>query len=57
MVDPTVLITLGAMTSGAVAFGLRVEHRLTRLEDKMDIMLKNNGIEPKDCCKPKGKRK
>jgi len=48
MLEPVILGLLGTMTAGAVAFGFKVEHRLTRVETKMDGLLKKNGLEPSD---------
>lgn len=44
------IVVLGAW----VAYMVRTEHRLTRLETKMDMLLDHNGINPKDSLK-KGK--
>jgi len=48
MLEPVILGLLGTVTAGAVGFGFKVEHRLTRLETKMDGLLKKNGLEPGD---------
>ena len=41
------------VVGAAVFFALRVEHRLTRLETKLDSLLNKNGIDPKSCTKSK----
>lgn len=56
MLEPVILGLLGTMTAGAVAFGFKVEHRLTRVETKMDGLLRKNGLEPRDYV-PKNNRK
>ena len=33
------------------------EHRLTRIETKLDLWLERNGINPKDCIKEVGRGK
>jgi len=38
---------------GFVVHTLRVEHRLTRLETKVDTVLEKNGIDPKKIAKEK----
>ena len=37
-----------AMTSLQYRYNLRQEHRLTRLETKVDLLLSSNGIDPKE---------
>ena len=46
---PVILGLVGTMTAGGVAFGFRVEHRMTKMECKVDAIVKKNGMEPKDC--------
>jgi len=48
MLEPAILGLLGTMTTGIIVFGLKFEHRLTRVECKVDAIVKKNGIEPGD---------
>lgn len=48
-----ILVVAIPIVGGVIFFTLRVEHRLTRLETKLDTLLKNNGIDPKNCVKAK----
>jgi hypothetical protein len=44
------LLGSGIAVLGAwIAYMVRTEHRLTRLETKMDMLLNHNNIDPKSC--------
>jgi len=49
MIEVAILGLLGVMAGIAIPISLRWENRLTRVEAKMDAMLKHDGIEPGDC--------
>jgi len=43
-----ILATVVPIITGFGIFCLRVEHRLTKLETKVDTLLNHNGINPKE---------
>lgn len=45
----------GVMLAVFVPILIKGEHRLTRLECKVDAILKSNGVDPEDCIKSKSK--
>jgi len=47
----------GVIVAVFVPMGIRFEHRITRVETKLDSLLDHNGINPKDCDKKKPKSK
>lgn len=55
MVETFIITIMGVMLPTVIVMSIRTEHRLTRLETKMDSLLKKNGIEPQDCLPSKKK--
>lgn len=49
MIEGAILGLLGVMLTGGVAFGFRVEHRMTKVECIVDAIAKKNGIVPEAC--------
>jgi len=49
MIEAAILGLLGIMGAGGVAFGIRVEHRMTKVECIVDAIAKKNGIVPEAC--------
>ena len=46
-----IISTVIPIFSGFAIFALRIEHRLTKVETKVDTLLNHNGVNPKDCKK------
>ena len=46
----------GIVVAVFVPLFLRFEHRVTKLEGKVDSLLKHNGIDPENGSKPKRRR-
>lgn len=46
----------GVIIAVFVPLSIRFEHRITRLEDKVDRLLTKDGINPSDCVKKKTRR-
>lgn len=40
---------VGIVMAVFVPLGIRFEHRITKVETKIDMLLDHNGIDPKDC--------
>lgn len=49
MIEAAILGLLGIIVAGGVAFGIRVEHRITMVECILDAVAKKNGIVPEAC--------
>lgn len=47
---------VGIVMAVFVPLGIKFEHRLTKVEVKIDALLDHNGIDPKDCVKKKSKK-
>lgn len=43
----------GVIVAVFVPLSIKFEHRLTRVEDKVDSLLTKNGLNPQDCIKKK----
>ncbi len=55
MLEPAILGLLGIMIGVGVPMSFKWERRLTRVETKMDSLLKKNGIEPSSLFNPQKK--
>jgi len=49
MIDAAILGLLGIIMAGGVTFGLKFEHRMTKVECKVDAICKKNRIVPEAC--------
>jgi len=51
VIEAITVTLLGVILAAFIPVTIRTEHRLTRLETKLDFLLKHNGIDPADCLK------
>lgn len=52
-----ILAFAGVIMAVFVPMGIRFEHRITRVEDKLDSLLDHNGIDPSECSSKKKPKK
>lgn len=51
VIEAVTVTLLGVILAAFIPVTIRTEHLLTRLETKLDFLLKHNGIDPADCLK------
>lgn len=47
---------VGVFIAIFIPVSIKTEHRLTRVETKLDVLLEKNGIDPRECKKKGGKK-
>lgn len=56
IIDLQTLGFVGIVVAVFVPITIKFEHRLTKVEGKIDLLLDHNGIDPNNCVKKKPKK-